>query len=66
MCCTQQFESKLSLRSLATFLHKMCCIQQFESKLSLRSLATFLHKIKLQGAYISGDENRIEVNHLYS
>ncbi|EFC76554.1 hypothetical protein HMPREF0649_00461 [Segatella buccae D17] len=40
----QQFESKLSLHSLALSLHKIGGVQQFESKISLHSLALSLHK----------------------
>ena len=42
--CARQFDSKLSLRSLALFLYKTGCARQFDSKLSLRSLALFLYK----------------------
>ena len=40
----RQFESKLSLHSLALFLNKTGGTRQFESKLSLHSLALFLNK----------------------
>lgn len=42
--CTRQFESKLSLHSLALSLNKTCCDRQFESKILLRSLALSLNK----------------------
>ena len=42
--CTRQFESKLSLRSLAFSLQKKSCTRQFESNLTLRSLAFSLQK----------------------
>ena len=44
--CTRQFESKLSLHSLALFLNKTGCDRQFESKILLRSLVFFFDKRK--------------------
>ena len=50
--CVQQFESELSLRSLALSLHKIGCVQQLESKLSLRSLALSLQRKDPSNAFI--------------
>ena len=43
--CARQFESKLSLRSLAISLHKICCTRQFESNFHCARLQYLCIKI---------------------
>ena len=50
--CTQQIESKLSLRSFAFSLQKKSCTRQIESKLSLRSFAFSLPPNSLKKIFV--------------
>jgi len=49
----RQSENKLSLPSLALFLHKTGCARQSESKLSLPSLALFFLQKRIIHTMIS-------------